>query len=70
MLILTEQDLRQVLPMAEVIRVIENGLIAASRGETIIPERLRMDMPWAGAVLFEMPAALVPPRQARSSEDA
>src|SRR5215813_5547348 len=67
MLILTEQDLRQVLPMADVIRVIEQGLIAISRGQAVVPERLRMNIPWAGAVLFEMPAGLAPDSQAGGS---
>ena len=70
MLILTEQNLRQVLTMAEVIGAIERGLIAVSRGETIVPDRLRMNIPWAGAVLFEMPAGLSPHDQAGPDEGA
>jgi ornithine cyclodeaminase/alanine dehydrogenase len=68
MLILTEEDLRKVLPMSEVINTIEEGFLAVSRGEATTLERLRVDAPWAGGVMLEMPGALPPPRTPRSGE--
>jgi len=60
MLILTETDLRTVLPMSGVISAVEQGFLALSRGEVAALERLRVDAPWAGGVMLEMPASLPP----------
>jgi ornithine cyclodeaminase/alanine dehydrogenase-like protein (mu-crystallin family) len=69
MLILTEADLRGVLPMSEVISAVEQGFVALSRGEVAALERLRVDAPWAGAVMLEMPASLPPPALARDGQE-
>jgi len=69
MLILTEADLRGVLPISEVISAVEQGFVALSRGEVAALERLRVDAPWAGAVMLEMPASLPPPTVARDGQD-
>lgn len=56
MLILTENDLRQVLNMADVIRAVEDGFRALARGDAIAPSRLQLTIPEEGGVLLEMPA--------------
>jgi len=58
MLILTEADLRSLLKMGEVIDAVERGFRAMARGDAFAPERLRLDVPGADAVLLEMPAHL------------
>jgi ornithine cyclodeaminase/alanine dehydrogenase-like protein (mu-crystallin family) len=68
MLILTEEDLRKVLPMSEVIRTIEEGFLAVSRGEVTTLQRLRVEAPWAGGVMLEMPGSLPPPGAPRPGE--
>lgn len=60
MLILTEPDLRSVLKMNEVIDAVERGFRAMARGDTVVPERLRLAIPEADGVLLEMPAYLKP----------
>lgn|SRR5262245_17518806 len=65
MLVLTEQDLRIILPMSDVIRAVEDGFLAVSKGEATMFERLRIEAPWAGGVMLEMPGSLPP--GARSS---
>jgi ornithine cyclodeaminase/alanine dehydrogenase-like protein (mu-crystallin family) len=70
MLILTEDDLRKILPMGEVIRTIEKGFLAISRGEATPLERLRVEAPWAGGVMLEMPGSLPPPGAPRPGEFA
>jgi ornithine cyclodeaminase len=61
MLILTEEHLRMLLPMPDVISAVEQGFLAVARGEVTTLERLRVDAPWAGGVMLEMPGALPPP---------
>jgi alanine dehydrogenase len=58
MLILTEPDLRLVLKMHDVIDAVEAGFRAMARGDTVVPERLRLGVPGVDAVLLEMPAYL------------
>lgn len=58
MLILTESDLRRVLEMRDVIRIIEEAFVSAARGKAIVPERLRIDVPEHDGVMLEMPAYL------------
>ncbi len=58
MLILTEPDLRSVLKMHDVIDAVEVGFRAMARGDTVVPERLRLGVPSVDAVLLEMPAYL------------
>ncbi|HSO76475.1 MAG TPA: ornithine cyclodeaminase family protein [Blastocatellia bacterium] len=58
MLILTEPDLRSVLKMNEVIDAVERGFRAMARGDAVVPDRLRLEVPAANAVLLEMPAYL------------
>src|SRR5262249_6309431 len=60
MLILTEEDLRKVLQMSEVISAVEEGFLAVSRGKVTVPERLRADAPWAQGVMLEMRSVLPP----------
>jgi ornithine cyclodeaminase/alanine dehydrogenase len=61
MLILTEEHLRTLLPMSGVISAVEQGFVALARGRVAAIERLRVDAPWAGGVMLEMPASLPPP---------
>src|SRR5262249_44189343 len=68
MLILTEADLRTVLPMSGVISAVEQGFAALSRGEVTALERLRVDAPWAGGVMLEMPGSLPPPDAMREEQ--
>ena len=68
MIILTEEDLRRVLPMSDVIRVVEEGFLAISRGEALTLERLRVDAPWASGVMLEMPGSLPPSANSGSGE--
>lgn len=58
MLILTEADLRSVLTMREVIDAVERGFLSIAHGDAFAPERLRLELPDAGAILLEMPAHL------------
>lgn len=61
MLILNESDLRSVLEMGEVIEAVEAGFGALSRGDVVLPERLRLGIPGRKAMLLEMPAFLQSP---------
>ncbi len=56
MLILTGNDLRQVLNMADVISAVESGFRALARGDAVAPSRLHLAIPEASGVLLEMPA--------------
>jgi alanine dehydrogenase len=56
MLILTENDLRQVLNMADVISAVESGFQALARGDALVPSRLHLAIPEASGVLLEMPS--------------
>jgi ornithine cyclodeaminase len=56
MLILTENDLRKVLKMADVIGAVEMGFRALARGDASAPSRLRLDIEEEDGVLLEMPA--------------
>ena len=56
MLILSEADLRNVLTMRDVIDAVESGFRALARGEALIPERLRLDVPTHNGIVLEMPA--------------
>lgn len=56
MLILTENDLRQVLNMADVISAVEDGFRALARGDAVAPSRLHLAIPEEKGVLLEMPA--------------
>jgi ornithine cyclodeaminase/alanine dehydrogenase len=62
MLILTEEHLRTLLPMSGVISAVEQGFVAFAQGRITALERLRVDAPWAGGVMLEMPASLPPPQ--------
>jgi ornithine cyclodeaminase/alanine dehydrogenase-like protein (mu-crystallin family) len=56
MLILSENDLRKVLKMCDVIEAIEGGFRALARGDAVAPSRLHLEIPeWSG-VLLEMPS--------------
>jgi alanine dehydrogenase len=70
MLILKEADLRRVLPMSQVIRAVEDGFQAVSRGEAALTQRLRVDAAWAAGVLLEMPGSLSPSTRAAEAERA
>ena len=56
MLILSENDLRRVLNMADVISAVEIGFRALARGDAAAPSRLHLAIPEEGGVLLEMPA--------------
>src|SRR5713101_7998644 len=56
MLILNEADLRNVLTMRDVIDAVESGFRALARGEAVMPERLRLDVPAHNGIVLEMPA--------------
>ena len=56
MLILSEQDLKSILGVPDVIEAIEQGFRSLGRGEVRVPERLLFDMPESDGVLLEMPA--------------
>jgi ornithine cyclodeaminase/alanine dehydrogenase-like protein (mu-crystallin family) len=56
MLILAEQDLRQVLKMADVIDAVESGFRALARGDAIAPPRLQLEIPESSGVLLDMPS--------------
>ena len=56
MLILSESDLRSVLTMKDVIDAVEEGFRALARGETNVPDRLRLDVPDQNGIVLEMPA--------------
>jgi ornithine cyclodeaminase/alanine dehydrogenase len=54
MLILSEADLRKLLPMRDVIDAVERGFRAVAQGGTTLPQRLQMAVP--GGVFLYMPA--------------
>ena len=56
MLILSEQDLKSILVVSDVIDAVERGFRALGRGDVRVPERLHLEVPEAGGVLLEMPA--------------
>jgi alanine dehydrogenase len=56
MLVLNEADLRNVLTMRDVIDAVESGFRALGRGEAVIPERLRLEVPAHDGIVLEMPA--------------
>ena len=56
MLILSEQDLRSILVVPDVIDAVEGGFRALGRGDVRVPERLFLDLPESEGALFEMPA--------------
>jgi ornithine cyclodeaminase/alanine dehydrogenase len=56
MLILSEQDLRSLLRLGEVVGAVEEGFRALGRGDVRAPERLHLDIPESRAVMLEMPA--------------
>ncbi|HLF84302.1 MAG TPA: ornithine cyclodeaminase family protein [Blastocatellia bacterium] len=56
MLILTESDLRAVLTMGDVIDAVEQGFRAFARGDAVVPERLRLEVPEHHGMVLEMPA--------------
>lgn len=56
MLILTEQELRSLLTMKDVIDAIEAAFHILSRHEAILPNRLQLSIPESHAVLLAMPA--------------
>jgi alanine dehydrogenase len=56
MLILSENDLRKLLKMGEVINAIEDGFRALARGDAVAPSRLHLEIPESSGVLLEMPS--------------
>jgi alanine dehydrogenase len=56
MLILSEQDLRSLLKLGDVVGAVEEGFRALGRGDVRAPERLHLDIPESRAVMLEMPA--------------
>ena len=56
MLILSEQDLKSILVVPDVIDAVERGFRALGRGDVRVPERLHLEVPDACGVLLEMPA--------------
>ena len=56
MLILSEQDLKSILLVPDVIDAVERGFRALGLGEVRVPARLHLDLAEAGGVLLEMPA--------------
>jgi alanine dehydrogenase len=56
MLILTGQDLREILKMRDVIEAVESGFRSLARGDAIAPERLHLNIRSQNGVLLEMPA--------------
>lgn len=56
MLILSENDLRKLLKMGDVIDAIEDGFRALARGDAVAPSRLHLEIPESSGVLLEMPS--------------
>ncbi len=56
MLILSEADLRRLLPMRQVIRAVEEGFQRLASGRVQLPARLHLAIDERDAVLLEMPA--------------
>ena len=56
MLILSEADVVQLLPVSEAIEIVRSAFVAYSRGEIRCPHRLALPLLSPGAVLLSMPA--------------
>lgn len=56
MLILSENDLRKLLKMGDVIDAIEDGFRALASGDAVAPLRLHLEIPESNGVLLEMPS--------------
>lgn len=56
MLILSENDLRKLLKMGDVIDAIEDGFRALASGDAVAPSRLHLEIPESNGVLLEMPS--------------
>lgn len=56
MLVLSEADVVQLLPVGEAVELVRAAFIAYSQGEIICPQRLPLPLQPVGAVLLSMPA--------------
>jgi alanine dehydrogenase len=56
MLILSEQDLKSILDVPDVVDAVEGGFRALGCGDVCVPERLLLDLPESDGTLLEMPA--------------
>src|SRR5690242_19427919 len=56
MLVLSEADVGQLLPIPEAIDLVRAAFVAYSRGDVVCPRRLPLPLHPEGAVLLSMPA--------------